>query len=65
MKIRYLLWLRHGCPSEALYGDDGEMQCSSCCADFKRMDAGILEEALAAGGRRRQAEKGLLADLLR
>ena len=36
--LRRLLWLRHGCPFGALYGDDGEMQCSECLVDFKRMD---------------------------
>lgn len=34
--LRRLLWLRHGCPPEALYGDDGEMQRSVCLTDFKR-----------------------------
>lgn len=34
--IRKLLWLRHGCPVNALYGDDGEMQCGICLVDFKR-----------------------------
>lgn len=37
-KLRYLLWLNHGHP-EALYGDDGEMQCSHYdhyLIDFKR-----------------------------
>jgi len=28
-RLRYLLWLKHGCASPCLYGDDGEMQCSS------------------------------------
>lgn len=32
-----MLWLRHGCPISALYGDDGEMQCNKCGIDFKRM----------------------------
>jgi len=27
--LRRLLWLHHGCPSEYLYGDDGELQCSN------------------------------------
>lgn len=50
-ELRRLLWLRHGCPLHALYGDDGEMQCSACVLDFKRatpekiydrfMDAGV------------------------
>lgn len=35
-EIRKLLWLRHGCPIQALYGDDGEMQCSICLVDFLR-----------------------------
>jgi hypothetical protein len=26
--LRRLLWRHHGCPSEFLYGDDGEFQCS-------------------------------------
>lgn len=34
--LRRLLWLRHGCPSHALYGDDGEMQCHACMVDFRR-----------------------------
>lgn len=42
--LRKLLWLRHGCPFSALYGDDGEMQCSQCQIDFKRMSAEFLDE---------------------
>lgn len=38
--LRELLWLRHGCPSYALYGDDGEMQCGKCLVDFRR-DSGV------------------------
>ena len=33
---RHLLWINHGCPLAALYGDDGEMQCGNCLVDFKR-----------------------------
>lgn len=40
---RRLLWLRHGCPREALYGDDGELSCGRCCIDFARMTAGEVE----------------------
>ncbi len=36
-QLRRLLWLRHGCGISALYGDDGEMQCSACGVDFKRV----------------------------
>src|SRR6266436_9040792 len=32
--LRQQLWLSHGC--DALYGDDGEMQCGRCYIDFKR-----------------------------
>lgn len=43
-KLKELLWLRHGCSIAALYGDDGEMQCSSCGLDFKRFTASQIEE---------------------
>jgi hypothetical protein len=38
-KAREVLWFNHGCPSAAMYGDDGEMQCNNvgCLIDFKRM----------------------------
>lgn len=39
LEIRKLLWLRHGCPINALYGDDGEMQCGICLVDFRRDSA--------------------------
>jgi len=41
--LRKLLWVRHGCPFPALYGDDGEMQCNNCMIDFKRMAAKDIE----------------------
>lgn len=41
--LRRLLWLRHGCPFPALYGDDGEMQCNVCMLDFKRDSAQKIE----------------------
>jgi|GEM_PF-3428809 len=43
MLLRKLLWLRHGCPPHGLYGDDGEMQCSTCGLDFKRNKAEFIE----------------------
>ena len=43
-KLRELLWLRHGCSTSALYGDDGEMQCGSCLIDFKRASAAEIAE---------------------
>lgn len=39
-RAREVLWLGHGCPISALYGDDGEMQCNHGARhgfiDFKR-----------------------------
>lgn len=29
MELRKEWWTGHGCPFHALYGDDGEMQCSA------------------------------------
>ena len=43
MILRRLLWLRHGCESPALYGDDGEMQCNKCVIDFKRNPVAYIE----------------------
>ena len=34
-ELRHTWWLNHG-HFGALYGDDGEMQCSICPADYKR-----------------------------
>lgn len=42
--LRQMLWLRHGCEISALYGDDGELQCSECGVDFKRMPATNISE---------------------
>lgn len=33
--LRRLLWLRHGCPWAALYGDDGKLDCNKCVIDFR------------------------------
>jgi hypothetical protein len=35
INLREQIWLRHGCIPPALYGDDGEMQCSACGVDFR------------------------------
>lgn len=48
LRLRKLLWLRHGCEVSALYGDDGEMQCSSCGIDFKRTCPEAIYDILAA-----------------
>lgn len=60
--LRKSLWLCHGCPPAALYGDDGEMQCHTrgCCHDFKRSS---IDQILALLGQReidQQAQKALL-----
>jgi len=50
--LRRLLWLHHGCPSEYLYGDDGELQCGHPkhrslnpfdFIDFRRDSANLIE----------------------
>ena len=54
--LRRLLWEHHGCPSQCLYGDDGELQCSNPkhssyapvmlpldAIDFRRDSAQLLE----------------------
>lgn len=48
--LRKLLWMRHGCPFSALYGDDGEMQCGNCRIDFKNQPAKIIEETFRRMG---------------
>lgn len=54
--LRQLLWLNHGCAVSTLYGDDGEMQCSKCGIDFKRMPAIELEAAFIERGLARYKE---------
>lgn len=49
--LRTLLILRHGCGFDALYGDDGELQCHKCGIDFKRMPAEEISERFEAIGR--------------
>jgi hypothetical protein len=50
---RRFLWMNHGCPPEALKGDEGEMQCNAenCHLDFKREPLDTLLIALFAQGR--------------
>ena len=45
--LRRELWINHGCPFAALYGDDGEMQCGQCLIDFKRMPIADLVQKIA------------------
>jgi len=54
--LRRLLWLSHGCPFPALYGDDGEMQCHNCCLDFKRDSAQRIDEKFTAIGMEKYIE---------
>lgn len=51
--IRQVLWLSHGCDINALYGDDGEMQCSKCGIDFLRFP---IEAIIPAVSKRRESE---------
>lgn len=44
--LRMHWWLSHGCGPAALYGDDGEMQCSACMVDFKRLSGSEISAAL-------------------
>lgn len=50
--LREHLWRHHG--HTGLYGDDGEMQCSSCVPywDYKRMPINELLIAVALAGRK-------------
>lgn len=49
---RRLLAFRHGCPTTALYGDDGEMQCNKCGVDFRRMTVAEIEQTWMTQGER-------------
>lgn len=44
VEFRKALWLAHGCPVSALYGDDGELQCNCCMIDFKRNTFAVIFE---------------------
>lgn len=46
-EVREDLWLNHGHGYNALYGDDGEMQCAKCGLDFKRMELSLIRWRLA------------------
>lgn len=45
-EARKVLWLHHG--HQELYGDDGEMQCGACPADFLREPLAILVKRVFA-----------------
>jgi hypothetical protein len=42
--LRREWWINHGHDYHALYGDDGEMQCAACPADFKRQPIAELRK---------------------
>jgi hypothetical protein len=44
MALRREWWLHHGHEYSAMYGDDGEMQCQACPADFKRQPLDELRD---------------------
>ncbi len=52
-QLRKMLFLRHGCGFVSLYGDDGEMQCSECILDFKRMSIEDIQKRWEAIGRKK------------
>lgn len=56
-ELRKEWWLNHGHDFHALYGDDGEMSCGSCPADFKRDDIDRLQTIVRTG----RLERGALA----
>lgn len=53
---REVLWLGHGCPPAAQYGDDGEMQCGACGMDFKRLTLDEIRERFRKTNEQRLAE---------
>ena len=55
--LRRVVWLNHGCPMPALYGDDGEMQCNICRIDFKRMSGSDIERLLQKRGLKKMHER--------
>lgn len=55
-ELRREWWLNHGHPFPALYGDDGEMQCSRCPADFKRQPIAELRALVSEARMQRAAE---------
>ncbi len=60
--LRRLLWIRHHETMEGLYGDDGELQCSRCMIDFKRMPAAEIEKRFQEQGIAKLREQGVLID---
>lgn len=46
--LRREWWINHGHDYYALYGDDGEMACNACPADFKRQPLDELDELVVA-----------------
>ena len=62
--LRKEWWVNHGHDYATLYGDDGEMACNACPADFKRMPLDVLHGFVmvgrAARARAAMEEAGLL-----
>ena len=44
LELRMEWAFNHGCKTIAIYGDDGELQCSECFTDFKRLPISALRE---------------------
>lgn len=54
MELRREWWLNHG--HSGLYGDDGEMQCGRCPADFLRQPLDELRKAVGIARMQRTAD---------
>lgn len=64
---REMLWYHHGCPSQTLYGDDGELQCNnlSCMIDFKRMSPAEIQDNWCRRGNKLIAAAGGMEEIIR
>jgi hypothetical protein len=54
-KLRLMLFIAHSSREHLIYGDDGEMVCNSCGADFKRDTADELHNKIFMYNARRFA----------
>lgn len=62
--LRRLLWIRHGCSKEDLYGNDGDMICNNCLLDFSRDPLHVIEQTLMKKTNDDALMEGVLEDLL-
>lgn len=55
-ELRKEWWLHHGHDYHALYGDDGELACNACPADFKRQSLDELRKVVFSARMQRASE---------